>query len=289
MSLHVPRWTTPSEPRSKISLQPGTTVPRFLHPRFDSRFTENLREWLKPSSRGGPSAMPKMLAVNAQARSQDFWRSQALSLMIYCCGLILISSPWSKPPSKEGPTTADHITTLFPDLSEYTRRLPPSTDAAKGGGGGGKRSATPVTIGRAPKFTTIQLAPPSLRQDAASKLIAEASLLGDPALQFPSPNLDRFGDPLAGLMTDSDGQGRGGGMGDGDGTGKAWGRDWGREGMAERAVTHSERDTTAWAFPNAYIVPMQNIPKRRGRQSFRGWLFCKLWLRQTGAPVVSKL
>lgn len=49
--------------------------------------------------------------------------------------------------------------------------------------------------------------------------MAEASLLGDPSLQFPSPNLDRYGDPLAGLVTDSDGQCRGGGMGDGNGTG----------------------------------------------------------------------
>jgi protein TonB len=223
MSLHVPRWTTPSEPRSKISLQPGTTVPRFLHPRFGSRFTENLREWFKPSARSRPSAMPVMLPVNTQAWSQDFWRSQALSLVICCCALILILSPWSNPPSKDGQTTADRITLLSADLSEYTRRLPPGADVARGGGSGGKRSATPVTIGRAPKFTTIQLAPPSLPQDAASKLVAEASLLGDPALQFPSPNLARFGDPLAGLVTDSDGQGRGGGMGDGDGTGEGKG------------------------------------------------------------------
>jgi len=49
--------------------------------------------------------------------------------------------------------------------------------------------------------------------------MAEASLLGDPALQFPSPNLDRYGDPLAGVVTDSDGPGTRGGMGDGNGTG----------------------------------------------------------------------
>jgi periplasmic protein TonB len=219
MSLHVPRWTTPSEPRSKISLQPGTTVPRFLHPRFGSRFTENLKEWLKPSLRGGPSAMPVMLTVNAQEWSQGFWRSQALSFVIYSGAVALILLLWSKPQAKPGLKIHDRATLLSSDLSDYTRGLPPGAGVARGGGGGGIRSATPVTIGKAPKFTTIQLAPPSLPHDAAPKLVAEASLLGDPALQFPSPILDRFGDPLAGLLTDSDGQGRGGGMGDGDGTG----------------------------------------------------------------------
>jgi periplasmic protein TonB len=219
MSLHVPTWTTPSEPRSKISLQPGTTVPRFLHQRFGSRFTENLKEWLKPSSRGGPSAVPVILAVNAQAWSQEFWRSQAVSLVIYSATVALILLLWTKPQAKPGLNIHDRATLLSSDLPEFARRLPAGPDVAKGGGGGGKRETLPVTEGKAPKFTTIQLAPPSLPHDAAPKLVAEASLLGDPALQFPSPNLDRFGDPLAGLVTDSDGQGRGGGMGDGDGTG----------------------------------------------------------------------
>jgi protein TonB len=284
MSLHVPRWTTPSEPDSKISLQPGTAAPRFLHPRFGSRFTENLREWLKPSSRGGPTAMPVMLAANAQAWSQDFLRSQALSLVIYSCALILILSPWSKPRSKEGLTTADHITLLSPELSEYTRRLPPGADVARGGGGGGKRSATPVTIGRAPKFAAIQLAPPSLPQDAASKLVAEASLLGDPALQFPSPNFDRLGDPLAGLVTDSDGQGRGGGMGDGDGTGDGNGlgpglgpgRNGGAGGDTFRAGHNGV------GFPKCIYCPDAKYSEAARKAKFQGLVILQLVVSPDG-------
>jgi len=38
-------------------------------------------------------------------------------------------------------------------------------------------------------------------------------------MQFPSPNLDRYGDPLLRLISDSEGPGSGGGMGNGKGTG----------------------------------------------------------------------
>jgi protein TonB len=77
----------------------------------------------------------------------------------------------------------------------------------------------PVTSGKAPKFTWLQIAPPSLHQNENANLLADASLLGSPELQFPSPNLNRYGDPLANLINDSDGQGSGGGMGNGKGTG----------------------------------------------------------------------
>ena len=219
MGLHVPRWTTPSVSSSKIALRPGTACPRFQPSPFRSSFSENLSEWLKRSPRGVPSSKPSMLGANCQARSQEFWRSQALSLVISSCAVFLLLSASSKLPAKGGQTNADLTKLIFPQLYEYMQRLPPGTDEARGGGGGGKRSAIPVTEGKAPKFTLIQLAPPSRPRDTNSSLLAEASLLGDPALQFPSPNLDRYGDPLRGLVTDSDGPGGGGGMGDGNGTG----------------------------------------------------------------------
>ena len=219
MSLHMPRWTTPSESPSKIGLRPRTTVPRLQPSRFRSSFAENLSELLKPFPRRVHGTKPTILATNWQARTQDFWGSQALSLGIYTCAAILVFSPLSKLPSSGGQTVADRISLMSTNLSDYVRSLPPGADGARGGGGGGKRSVMPVTLGRAPKFMAIQLAPPSRPHDSTSSLMAEASLLGDPSLQFPSPNLDRYGDPLAGLVTDSDGPGRGGGMGEGNGTG----------------------------------------------------------------------
>jgi TonB family protein len=66
---------------------------------------------------------------------------------------------------------------------------------------------------------SFQLAPPSRHQNEDAPLLAEASLLGSPDMQFPSLNLNRYGDPLANLISDSDGQGSRGGMGNGNGTG----------------------------------------------------------------------
>jgi protein TonB len=218
MSLHAPRWTTPSESSSKIVFRPGTTVPRFLQPQFRNSFAENLKDWLRPSLRGIQGPKPTILATDWEARPQTFWQSQAVALVISSGVVLLVFSSQSKPRPFVDKTPPYQTTQLFPDLPDYIRRLPPGPDIPRGGGGGGKGSVLPVTKGMAPKFTAIQLAPPSLPHDVPASLIAQASLLGDPAIQFPSHNLDRYGDPLAGLITDSDGPGRGSGMGDGSGT-----------------------------------------------------------------------
>lgn len=219
MRLHMPRWTTPSESRSRIALRPGATIPRLQPLQFRSSFAENLKDWLRPSPRGPQGPKPTILVANWKARPQNFWHSQAVALVFYSGVVLLILSSQSKLRTFVDKTPPYHITQLFPDLPDYMRRLPPGTDIARGGGGGGKGSVLPVTKGMAPKFRLIQLAPPSRPHDTTSSLLAEAGLLGDPALQFPSPNLDRYGDPLAGLITDSDGPGKGSGMGDGSGTG----------------------------------------------------------------------
>jgi protein TonB len=66
---------------------------------------------------------------------------------------------------------------------------------------------------------TTQFAPPSIPRNENPILVAEASLIGPPDLQFPSPDLNVYGDPLAKIVNDSGGPGGGGGIGDGLGTG----------------------------------------------------------------------
>lgn len=179
---------------------------------------------------------------------------------------------------------ADRITLLSAEMSEYARRLPPGTDVARGGGGGGKRSAIPVTRGRAPKFTTIQLAPPSRPHDTNSSLFAEASLLGDPALQFPSPNLDRYGDPLAGLITDSDGPGRGGGMGNGNGTGDGSGTGPGlgpgRDGGAGGDTFRAGRNGVG--FPVCVYCPDAKYSEAARKAKFQGVVLLQVVISPDG-------
>ena len=224
MRIHVPRWTIPSDPTPRVGLRAENFAPRFEPPRFASSFAENLVEWFRPVPhrlRGVPSSR---LEASWQAKRSAFWRSQALSLSLYSVAVVLVLFPFSRSPRKK-PEKAIKVTELLsPEISPYARRLPAGKDVASGGGGGGKHSKSPVTEGKVPPFVGLQMAPPSLPHNETPRLVAAASLLGSPDLQFPSPNLDRYGDPLLRLISDSEGQGSGGGMADGNGTGDGNGK-----------------------------------------------------------------
>jgi periplasmic protein TonB len=130
---------------------------------------------------------------------------------------LLLFAPSGVTPPNEKPVP---ITFLYvPGLPGPSSKLPSAKDLSHGGGGGGKHSLSPVTKGDAPKFSRYQFAPPALPRNPNPVLVAEASLLGSPDIQLPSANLDRHGNPLASLISDSEGPGTGGGMGNGNGTG----------------------------------------------------------------------
>lgn len=199
-------------------LRPGTASPRLVPTRFRSSLLENLRECFRPVPPRLLSGAPTAFVMRQFEKPDRLWRSQAASLAIYSCGaalLLLAPRPHSAPTPPSPIVTA----LLAPGMSDYAQKLPPGPAAPRGGGGGGTHSALPVSKGSPPKFTLVQLAPPSRPRNNPSSLLADASLLGDPALQLPVANLNGYGDPLSGLVNDSNGPGRGGGMGDGYGTG----------------------------------------------------------------------
>jgi periplasmic protein TonB len=238
MRIHVPRWTVPSGPTPRVGIRPENFAPQFQTAEFGSSFADNLIEWFKPSPRRSQSAPPSTVTINWRAMPTAFWRSQAMSVSLYIVAAVLmILFPFRHSAHKELEKTINVTELLPPEISPYARRLPAGKDVASGGGGGGKHSKSPVTEGKAPPFELLQMAPPSLPRNEAPRLIAAASLLGSPELQFPSPNLDRYGDPLLRLISDSEGlggdsgmgNGKGTGLGDGDGAGLGPGREagWG--------------------------------------------------------------
>jgi protein TonB len=78
----------------------------------------------------------------------------------------------------------------------------------------------PPSRGKLPKWSMTQIAPPmAVRPNPEPKLAVEPTLLGPPDLKIPSPNDANFGDPLAKMMTASNGSGGGSGIGTGQGTG----------------------------------------------------------------------
>jgi periplasmic protein TonB len=217
MSLHVPRWAPPSKSACKVTLSIKGSAPRFQPLKFGGSFRENLSEWLTSSPRRIRGAKPSMLMVDRQARSASFWRSQVVSLAVCSGTAALLIFPFSESQKPARMPTGTYFP--VPILYNSPFKLPPATDLAHGGGGGGKHSNAPVTKGAPPKFSRYQFAPPSLPHNPNPALQVQATLLGSPEIQLPSPNLDRYGNPLATLISDSEGPGKGGGMGNGDGTG----------------------------------------------------------------------
>ena len=224
MTIHVPRWRAPLGSPSKIIFPPGKTAPKFETQRFGSGFKENLKEWFKSAPfRINGTKVPQ--AVARPAGFNEIWKkdpafgpSQAIALAVHAGAIILILFPLHRlTNATQPPPLATYL--VPPEISPYQNKLPPGKDKAGGGGGGGDHSPVPVSAGRAPKFRVIQMAPPSLPRNPNPILVAEASLVGPPELQFPSPNLNNYGDPLAKMVNDSNGPGSGGGMGDRDGTG----------------------------------------------------------------------
>lgn len=231
MSVHTPRWRAPLGSSSKITLPPGKNTPRFEHQRFGSGFQENLIEWFRSAPRrmrGTKVSASQVAALPAAfkevwQKDSAFGPSQGIALAVHAGAVILILFPLHRfPKVTQPPVLKTYL--IAPDISPYRIKLPPGDDKVRGGGGGGDHSPLPATQGRTPKLAVIQLAPPSIPHNLNPVLVAEASLLGPPELQFPSPNLNVWGDPLANMVNDSGGPGGGSGIGDGDGTGIGPGR-----------------------------------------------------------------
>jgi protein TonB len=221
---------------------------------FGDTFIDNLKDWFKPGpriARGAPVSrmevdwkpryrifiqnlrdfiLPPKLAplkvTSKPVKVKDIWSkdevyapSQALAVGVHGLLLMLILFPIIKTHVTQPVVNAQVVTNLL-DISPYSPKLPPGKDKAGGGGGGGDHNPIPATKGRAPKFALTQLAPPlAVIRNLNPRLQVPATLLGDPDVKLPTPNMDNFGDPLAKLLSNSGGPGAGSGIGSGTGTG----------------------------------------------------------------------
>ena len=229
-------------------LPAGQTSP-FLPEHFGSSPGANLREWLKPLPKGAKRPDSTGMLVESQSGFTTFWtnlkmafggpklqkgvavpdiwtkdtqysRVQALSLAIHVVVLVLILVPLLPEIMSPHTTQASKFTvTALDDPSPYLPKLPAGTKKAGGGGGGGEHSPIPASRGKLPKASYTQLAPPSVHPPANPRLQVPATIVAVPDIKLQSPNLPNYGDPMAKLITDSNGPGGGGGIGSGQGTG----------------------------------------------------------------------
>jgi protein TonB len=279
MRVHAPRWRAPLESSPKITIPPGKTTPLFEIQRFGSSFKENLKEWFRfaPFRMHGAKVSPLQtaapLAVFREIWKKDSARgpSQAIAFAAHLGAIVLILFPLHRM-SKVTQPPPSRTYLVAPDNSPYGIKLPPGNDKAGGGGGGGDHSPLPATSGRPPKFLLEQIAPPAIPRNTNPILVADASLVGPPDLQFPSPNLNLYGDPLAKLVNDSDGPGGDGGMGDGDGTGmgsghgSGLGAGWDR-GTGGHAIKPGSNGV---GFPTCDYCPDAKYSEEARKAKFQG-------------------
>ncbi len=266
MSIPVPRWRAPRDSaRSEKKLVAGNTSPQFAFQPFGGSLHENLKEWFRPAIR--------LAACSDNHNQKDlaYRPSQAIALAVHAGLVLLIFFPLRKMSRGAEPLAAkpDFISL---DLPQLRAKSPPEKDQGHGGGGGGEHSPIPASMGRLPDFATTQFAPPSIHRNQNPILVAEASLAGPPDLQFPSPNLNFDGDPLARMISDSNGPGHGSGMGNGDGTGIGPGHgagfgpgeDGGAGGNKYRAGFNGV------GFPTCVYCPDAKYPDEARKAKFQG-------------------
>jgi TonB family protein len=216
---------------------------------FGASVGDNLKEWFQPlpASAKGPDKSGMLVAWTPEfgsfwsnfrsafsksklpkgAKVPEIWtkdtqysRVQALSLAIHVVVLVLILVPLL-PEILNPHTTQARTGTVIPINigSPVLPKLPPGNKKAGGGGGGGEHNPVPASRGMLPKPSYTQLAPPSVHPPLNPRLQVPATILAVPDIKIPSPNLPNYGDPMAKLITDSNGPGGGGGIGSGQGTG----------------------------------------------------------------------
>ena len=268
MSIPVPRWRAPRDSAaSERKLAAANNSPQFAFQPFGGSFHENLREWFKPAIRLAAGSDP------SKQKDPAYRPSQAIALAVHAGLVILIFFPARRMSrGAEQPEAKPDFISL--DLSQLTlaAKSPHAEDTGHGGGGGGERSPIPASKGRLPDFATTQFAPPSIHRNPNPLLVAEASLLGPPDLQFPSPNLNFDGDPMAKMISDSNGPGRGSGMGNGDGTGIGSGHGSGF-GPGEEAGAGGNRYRAGFngvGFPTCVYCPDAKYPDEARKAKFQG-------------------
>lgn len=281
----------------------GTATGRFTDPGFGASFLENFREWMKPTPRAPHSRMtiqwrpwygifwenlrdaiapPKLPPIKLSSpavqvkpiwsKDELFSRAQALSLTAHACIAILLVVPLIHSIAEPDKVKAvANVTQL--ELSPYLTQLPPGKDKAGGGGGGGERNPTPATKGRLPKFSLkAQLSPPALVRNPNPKLPVDPTVFVPPDIRVANPNLPTYGDPLAAMITDSQGPGSGSGFGtgsgggvgsgDGGGVGPGWGGGIG--GGAFRAGTGGV------GYPQCVYCPNPTYTEEARKSKYQG-------------------
>ena len=227
-------------------VRPGEDAP-FVVEKFGSNLGGNLREFVHPLPRSARRVRSSMLLAQSSSfgsfwenfksafakgvprgvdvpdiwtKDADYPRSQAFSVAIHVVLVVLIVVPLLPEIMSPRASAKSNVTVVpIDDVSPYIPKLPAGAKKAGGGGGGGEHNPIPASKGKLPKASYTQIAPPSVHPPLNAKLQVTPTIVAVPDIKIPSPNMPNYGDPMAKLITDSNGPGSGSGIGSGSGTG----------------------------------------------------------------------
>src|SRR4051812_46383450 len=148
---------------------------------------------------GGPATYP--------VRRQNF----AFSLGAHAAAIALIIFSGFALVQHTGELHRGTVVVVGPRISEYV--MPVGKDKASGGGGGGEKDKLNASGGRLPQQSLQQITPPTAVIRNPNPALAELpTVVVDPSIHIPQPNVTQMGDPLADLNAPpSNGTGSGGG------------------------------------------------------------------------------
>jgi TonB family protein len=216
----------------KVAMGPEPRLPRSaeaspLMVRWQANsFWQNVREFISPPKLPplkitcAPAPPPKPIWSKDENAARAQWLSVLVHVLIFASlGIPLV---WGVSSTVTATTKVDVAKVDINDLSPYVFKAPSkSADRMGGGGGGGDHNPIPASKGRLPKFSLKpQLAPPTvviMNPNPVMPVIP--TVVVPPEIKLPQPNLPNYGDPLAAMVTQSNGPGAGAGIGTGSGGG----------------------------------------------------------------------
>jgi periplasmic protein TonB len=169
-----------------------------------------------------PEKLPPLEVTSKPVAVKDIWgiyardpKSRYYSIALHVSLFSLLMWGFTSPQVQTA--IKRNLGLIDPNLKPYIPEKP-KPQTMQGGGGGGAKEPLPVSKGKLPKPAMKQFVPPMI-VDHPPKLAMDPSIIAPPDTPLPQSNLNNWGDPLAKLANNSNGNGSGGGMGNGRGGG----------------------------------------------------------------------
>ncbi|HVW84030.1 MAG TPA: energy transducer TonB, partial [Bryobacteraceae bacterium] len=209
------------------ALQPDDHLTRLLTPQdaeipWYKSLYQSIHDLIKPEK------LPPLEVTSRPVPVKDIWglyatdpKNRLYSVGIHVAVFALLMWGFTSPTVQKA--IKQKFDLVDPNIKPYVPDVKPKANTMQGGGGGGAREPLPVSKGKLPKPSMKQFVPPQI-VDHPPKLAMDPSIIAPPDTPLPQSNLNNWGDPLAKLINNSNGNGAGGGMGNGTGGGVGSGK-----------------------------------------------------------------